>query len=101
MRKHRTEVDPQWSPSWTLLVASLALMMCFLDSLVVTTALPDLRVSLHATLPNLEWTVNAYNLSFACLLLAGAALGDRFGRRRMLSVGLLIFVGASLLAGSA
>ena len=51
-----------WNPTWTLVAASLALMMAFLDALVVTTALPALRQSLHSTLPNLEWTVNAYNL---------------------------------------
>jgi EmrB/QacA subfamily drug resistance transporter len=89
------------NPTWTLVVASLALMMAFLDSLVVTTALPTLRVSLHSSLASLEWTVNAYNLSFACLLLTGAALGDRFGRRRMLCIGLATFVAASLLAGAA
>jgi EmrB/QacA subfamily drug resistance transporter len=89
------------SPGWTLLVASLALMMMFLDSLVVTTALPTLRTSLHSSLSGLEWTVNAYNLTFACLLLTGSALGDRFGRRRMLCIGLAGFVAASLLAGSA
>jgi EmrB/QacA subfamily drug resistance transporter len=75
--------------------------MAFLDALVVTTALPSLRVSLHGSLSDLEWTVNAYNLSFACLLLTGAALGERFGRRRMLCVGLATFTGASLLAGLA
>jgi EmrB/QacA subfamily drug resistance transporter len=76
-------------------------MMAFLDALVVTTALPTLRMSLHSSLAGLEWTLNAYNLAFACLLLTGAALGDRFGRRRMLCVGLAVFVAASLLAGSA
>jgi EmrB/QacA subfamily drug resistance transporter len=99
--EHTARVDRRWSPAWTLGVASLALMMAFLDSLVVTTALPTLRVALHSSLGSLEWTVNAYNLSFACLLLTGAALGDRFGRRRMLCVGLAIFMAASLLAGSA
>lgn len=89
------------SPAWTLVIASLALMMAFLDALVVTTALPSLRTSLHGNLADLEWTVNAYNLSFACLLLTGAALGDRFGRRRMLCIGLATFVGASLIAGLA
>jgi EmrB/QacA subfamily drug resistance transporter len=76
-------------------------MMAFLDALVVTTALPTLRMSLHSSLSSLEWTVNAYNLVFACSLLTGAALGDRFGRRRMLCVGLAVFVGASLFAGLA
>src|SRR5690242_11430859 len=96
-----TEEDRKWSPAWTLAVASLALMMAFLDALVVTTALPTLRVALHASLTSLEWNVNAYNLAFACLLLTGAALGDRFGRRRMLCIGLATFTGASLLAGLA
>lgn len=96
-----TQADRRRSPGWTLLVASLALMMMFLDSLVVTTALPTLRASLHSSLGDLEWTVNAYNLTFACLLLTGSALGDRFGRRRMLCIGLTAFVAASLLAGSA
>jgi Major Facilitator Superfamily len=99
--EHNADADRSWNPTWTLVVASLALMMAFLDSLVVTTALPTLRVSLHSSLTTLEWTVNAYNLSFACLLLTGAALGDRFGRRRMLCTGLAIFTGASLLAGLA
>ncbi|HTR75016.1 MAG TPA: MFS transporter [Solirubrobacterales bacterium] len=95
----RTEAGP--APAWTLLVASLALMMSFLDALVVTTALPDLRAALHAGVGDLEWTLNAYNLAFACLLLTGAALGDRFGRRRMLCLGLGVFVAASTAAGLA
>jgi EmrB/QacA subfamily drug resistance transporter len=101
MIEDNTGANLRWSPAWTLVVASLALMMAFLDALVVTTALPDLRVSLHSSLASLEWTVNAYNLAFACLLLTGAALGDRFGRRRMLCAGLALFTGASLLAGFA
>src|SRR4030081_1710358 len=84
---------------WTVVLASLGVLMTALDTLVVTTSLPVLRVSLHASLSSLEWTVNAYNLSFACLLLTGAALGDRFGRRRMFVLGLLLFTGAS--AGAA
>jgi EmrB/QacA subfamily drug resistance transporter len=90
-----------WNPAWTLIAASLALTMAFLDALVVTTALPTLRSSLHSGLADLEWTVNAYNLAFACLLLTGAALGDRFGRRRMFCAGLVLFLVASVLAGSA
>jgi EmrB/QacA subfamily drug resistance transporter len=92
---------PAWNPTWTLVAASLALMMAFLDALVVTTALPTLRHSLHTSLGNLEWTVNAYNLSLACMLLTGAALGDRFGRRKMFVIGVGVFVAASLLAGGA
>src|SRR5436853_1521616 len=83
---------------WTLVITSLALFMVSLDNLVVTTALPVIRHSLHATLSQLEWTVNAYTLTFAVLLLTGAALGDRFGRRRMFVTGLLLFTGASALA---
>jgi EmrB/QacA subfamily drug resistance transporter len=66
-----------------------------LDALVVTTALPTIRAHLGASIEELEWTVNAYTLSFAVLLLTGAALGDRFGRRRMFTVGLAIFSAAS------
>jgi EmrB/QacA subfamily drug resistance transporter len=84
---------------WTLVLVSLGLFMAALDTLVVTTALPVLRVSLHTSLSDLEWTVNAYNLAFACSLLTGAALGDRFGRRRIFCVGLAVFTAAS--AGSA
>jgi EmrB/QacA subfamily drug resistance transporter len=72
--------------------------MVALDTLVVTTALPVIRVDLGASLPDLEWTVNIYNLAFACLLLTGAALGDRFGRRRMFAIGLSVFTVASALA---
>jgi EmrB/QacA subfamily drug resistance transporter len=83
---------------WTLAITSLALFMVSLDNLVVTTALPVIRRDLHATLAQLEWTVNAYTLTFAVLLLTGAALGDRFGRRRMFVAGLTLFTGASALA---
>jgi EmrB/QacA subfamily drug resistance transporter len=72
--------------------------MTALDTLVVTTSLPVLRVSLHGSLSSLEWTVNAYNLAFACLLLTGAALGDRFGRRRMFTIGIGVFTAASAAA---
>jgi EmrB/QacA subfamily drug resistance transporter len=81
-----------------VVLASLGVFMTALDTLVVTTSLPVLRVSLHASLSSLEWTVNAYNLSFACLLLTGAALGDRFGRRRMFTIGIGVFTAASAAA---
>ena len=76
---------------WTFVVTSAALFMAALDNLVVTTALPSIRDHLHAGLEGLEWTVNAYTLTFAVLLLAGAALGDRFGRRRVFLAGLTLF----------
>jgi EmrB/QacA subfamily drug resistance transporter len=83
---------------WTLAITSVALFMVSLDNLVVTTALPVIRRDLHASISQLEWTVNAYTLTFAVLLLTGAALGDRFGRRRMFTLGLLLFTGASAAA---
>ena len=66
---------------WAFVITSLALFMGALDNLVVTTALPVIRLQLHASLSSLEWTVNAYTLSFAVFLLTGATLGERFGRR--------------------
>src|SRR5438445_559800 len=84
---------------WTFAITSTALFMVTLDNLVVTTALPVIRKDLHSGLSGLEWTVNAYTLTFAVLLLTGAALGDRFGRRLMFTIGLSIFTLAS--AGAA
>ena len=75
--------------------------MVTLDNLVVTTALPVIRKDLGAGIEGLEWTVNAYTLTFAVLLLTGAALGDRFGRRRMFAIGLGIFTLASAAAALA
>jgi EmrB/QacA subfamily drug resistance transporter len=86
---------------WTFAITSVALFMVSLDNLVVTTAIPVLRTDLGASLEDLEWTVNAYTLTFAVLLLTGAALGDRFGRRRMFAIGVAIFTLASALAAVA
>jgi MFS family permease len=86
---------------WTFAITSVALFMVTLDNLVVTTALPVIRRELGASLQELEWTVNAYTLSFAVLLLTGAALGDRFGRRRVFAIGLGIFTAASVAAALA
>jgi EmrB/QacA subfamily drug resistance transporter len=86
---------------WTFAITSVAVFMATLDNLVVTTALPVIREDLHATVESLEWTVNAYTLTFAVLLLTGAALGDRFGRRRMFVVGLAIFTVSSAAAALA
>src|SRR5205809_1796886 len=86
---------------WTFAITSVALFMTTLDNLVVTTALPVIREDLHAGLSGLEWTVNAYTLTFAVLLITGAALGDRFGRRRLFVVGLGIFTLASAAAALA
>jgi EmrB/QacA subfamily drug resistance transporter len=80
---------------WVLALTSAASLMVSLDSQVVATALPVIRLHLHASLAALEWTVNAYTLSFAVLLLTGAALGERLGRRRMLAAGVGLFTVAS------
>jgi EmrB/QacA subfamily drug resistance transporter len=86
---------------WTFAITSAALFMVVLDNLVVTTALPTIQRDLGASLEQLQWTVNAYTLSFAVLLLTGAALGDRFGRRRMFVAGLGVFTASSAAAGLA
>ncbi|MEW6583741.1 MAG: DHA2 family efflux MFS transporter permease subunit [Actinomycetota bacterium] len=86
---------------WTFVITSLALVMVTLDNLVVTTAIPVIRTDLDASLEDLEWTVNAYTLTFAVLLLTGAALGDRFGRRRLFTIGLAVFTAASAAAALA
>jgi len=86
---------------WAVVITGLALFMASLDNLVVTTALPVIRVHLHAGLSGLEWTVNAYTLTFAVLLLTSAALGERFGRRRIFVAGIAVFTAASAAAALA
>ncbi len=86
---------------WTFVITSLGLFMVTLDNLVVTMALPVIRTDLGASLESLEWTVNAYTLTFAVLLLTGATLGDRFGRKRMFAIGMGIFTIASAAAALA
>src|SRR6188768_250479 len=83
---------------WTFALTSLAWFVFALDRLVVTTALPVISADLDADLAGTEWVVSAYTLTFAVLLLTGAALGDRFGRRRLFIIGLALFTGASALA---
>ncbi len=80
---------------WVVVLTGVASMMAALDTVVVATALSTVRHALHASVAELEWTVNAYNLSFAVLLMTAAALGDRFGRRRMFVAGLALFSAAS------
>src|ERR1700728_740833 len=86
---------------WAFAVTSTALFMASLDNLVVTTALPSIREHLHAGLEGLQWTVNAYTLTFAVLLLTGATLGERFGRRRLFTAGLAVFTAGSAAAALA
>ena len=80
---------------WVVALAGIGSLMAALDTVVVATALSTIRLHLHASVGQLEWTVNAYNLSFAVLLVTGAAFGDRFGRRRMYATGLSLFALAS------
>lgn len=89
------------SPGTAILITGLTAFMAGLDNLVVVTALPTIREELGGSLEQLEWTVNAYTLSFAVLMMFGAALGDRFGRRRVFTGGLLLFTAASAAAAMA
>ncbi|UUU31543.1 MFS transporter [Streptomyces sp. CA-210063] len=95
----RAEPIQRGGAVWALVITSVAGFMASLDNLVVTTALPSIREDLGGGLHDLEWTVSAYTLTFAVLLMFGAALGDRFGRRRLFGVGLTVFTAAS--AGAA
>lgn len=83
----------QW---WTLALASIGSFLVIFDLFAVSTALPALRVALHASISTLDWTINAYTLTFAVLLMTAAALGDRWGRRRVYASGLLLFAAASV-----
>ena len=82
-------------PSWTLAAMCFGLFMIMLDNTIVNIALPSIQRSLHTTPETLQWTIDAYVLTFAVLILLGGKLGDRFGRKRMFLVGLLIFTLAS------
>src|ERR1700729_1463054 len=86
---------------WTLAIVPIGLFMTVLDNLVVSIALPSIHRDLGASIQSLEWTVNAYVLAYAVLLLTGAALGDRFGRKRMFLIGMSIFTAASAAAALA
>src|SRR6202165_5503856 len=102
-REAMQESDDRRLKNWTLGVTALASFMMALDAMVITTAFAAIRADLGASVETLQWTVNAYNLSFAVLLLTGAAVGDRFGRRRMFAAGIALFTLASVacaLAGS-
>jgi len=81
---------------WALVLASAGSFMVVLDALIVATALTAIQRDLHASIEDLEWTVNAYTLSFAVLLMTSASLGDRFGRRRLYIGGLALFAAASV-----
>src|ERR687896_2084041 len=94
-------LSPAPRTGWTLAIVSIALFMTALDSLVVGVALHSIRLDLGGSIEALEWTVNGYTLAFAVLLITGAALGDRFGRKRMFVAGVGLFTTASALAAVA
>ncbi|HEY8582064.1 MAG TPA: DHA2 family efflux MFS transporter permease subunit [Capillimicrobium sp.] len=93
--------SPSSRARWTLAITGAALFMTALDSLVVGVALHSIRLDLGGSIEALEWTVNGYTLAFAVLLITGAALGDRFGRRRMFVAGVALFTAASAMAALA
>ena len=81
---------------WVIALTSTAYFMVVLDSVVVITALPRMQRDLHVSLASLQWTLNAYGIAFAAGIITAAALGDRFGRRKVFTVGLALFTFASI-----
>src|SRR3989440_1520519 len=98
--RHRlvTEENSRW---WTLGAMCFALFMIMLDNTVVNVSVPSIQRDLHANLSALEWTINAYTLTFAVLLVTGGRLGDIFGRRRMFLFGVITFALSSAAIGLA
>src|SRR4051794_29832557 len=86
---------------WAIGLTGIASFMVALDQIVVSTALTSIQQDLGASLSQLEWTVNAYTLTFAGLLMFGSALGDRLGRRRMFATGMAIFIAGSIACAAA
>jgi EmrB/QacA subfamily drug resistance transporter len=90
-----TKMNKKTATTWVIVLTGIGSLMAALDTLVVSTALSTIRLDLGASIEQLEWTVNAYNLSFAVLLITAAALGDRYGRRNLYATGLALFALAS------
>jgi EmrB/QacA subfamily drug resistance transporter len=97
----RTRITEKATTRWVVVLTAIGSLMAALDTLVVSTALSTIRVDLGASVEQLEWTVNAYNLSFAVLLITAAALGDRYGRRNLYATGIGLFAIASALCALA
>src|ERR1700720_2300211 len=95
-REAMLKPDARGGKNWVLGVTALASFMMALDGQVITTAFATIRGEFGASVETLQWTVNGYNLTFAVLLLTGAALGDRFGRRSMFAAGIALFMLASM-----
>ncbi len=100
-RRRRAEAPAPIRRGWTLGIVSVGLFMVVLDNLVVSVALPSIHRELGASIQALEWTVNAYVLTYAVLLLTGAAIGDLLGRKRVFIAGIALFTGASAAAALA
>jgi EmrB/QacA subfamily drug resistance transporter len=101
MNSASTHTKSKTAIGWVVALTAIGSLMAALDTLVVSTALSTIRRDLGASVQQLEWTVNAYNLSFAVLLITAAALGDRYGRRSFYAIGLGLFAGASALSALA
>jgi EmrB/QacA subfamily drug resistance transporter len=86
---------------WVMALTSTAYFMVVLDSVVVITALPRMQRDLHVSLASLQWTLNAYGIAFAAGIITAAALGDRFGRRKLFTIGLALFTAASVACAQA
>jgi MFS family permease len=103
--RHRSKEDDMSGPVekkwWTLLAVCAGTFMLLLDVTIVNVALPDIQRSLHASFADLQWVVDAYALTLAVLLLTAGSLADRYGRRRLFTVGLTVFTAGSLLCGLA
>jgi EmrB/QacA subfamily drug resistance transporter len=95
MSSTSTQAGKRTATAWIVALTAIGSLMAALDTLVVSTSLSTIRLDLGASLEDLEWTVNAYNLSFAVLLITAAAVGDRYGRRRFYAIGLGLFAAAS------
>ena len=95
MNSRSIQMNTKAMTRWVIVLTAIGSLMAALDTLVVSTALSTIRLDLGASVEGLEWTVNAYNLSFAVLLITGAAIGDRYGRRNLYATGLGLFAVAS------
>jgi EmrB/QacA subfamily drug resistance transporter len=95
MKSRSTQTSKRTVSGWVVALTAIGSLMAALDTLVVSTSLSAIRLDLGASVEQLEWTLNAYNLSFAVLLITAAALGDRYGRRAFYAIGLGLFAAAS------
>src|SRR6187402_1048601 len=91
-------MDRKW---WTLVAVAAGIFMLLLDVTIVNVALPDIEQSLDASLSDLQWVIDAYALTLAALQLTAGSLADRFGRRLLFAIGIVVFTVGSLLCGLA